>query len=216
MFSRRLFPPIVPLLLLVLAVLSLSGCYRTVTEIVLSGDAASLPGLAGTYQSEFNHMAEDPYEKDLLRFKPSSNGNDFLVAISDDEDSGSTRFRKLRDDIFVAQMALGPMALVADGYDIGFVRITAGNFELLLAVPPGHPLPDDSGRAAFEQWFEPVRDGSLLTASQREAAKYGVSIQNREGRVLVEGKPADVRRFIAFHRDWQFVQIARYTRIGGK
>ncbi|MEO5373730.1 MAG: hypothetical protein H7840_05555 [Alphaproteobacteria bacterium] len=207
MASRRA----VYLVLALLVAVGLTGCYRTVVQVVSAEEALAIPGLAGGYESVYNHMTEAP-ERNHLRLEKRPNANDYVVTM-DSESRGNLRFLRLKDDIYLAQMAMETLSYSHPSFDIGFVRISGRTIGMLMAVPPGLPMPEGSGRAAFTDWLDSVRGKLLDTEIGRMAARFDVGVPGRDGGAALEGAGVDVRRFLESHRNWRFVEYARFGKL---
>lgn len=191
----------------------LGGCYETSVMIVTADEAEAVPGLEGTYLPQFNYLSgpQESPDAERLAIKKAGNGNDY-TASSEAEAVGIIRFRKLKDDIYLAQVDSGPMPLDPQTYDVGFVQVTGRTLAFLMPVPPGIPLPKDGTAAAFSRWLESVTAERLEAKAEKHAEAFKVSLSEREGGSALNGNKDAVINFLLSHRDWAFVPFATFTK----
>lgn len=206
-------------LLLVAVVLllvpGLAGCFRTRTQMIGATEAEAVLGPSAKYAVEFNRVADGPTGKaDWLRFDRRGNGNDYVLVSGEDGDTGVVRFRRLANDLYLAQYDAESLPSFGEpGYDIVFLRIAKQRLSFVMPLPPGAAGPSSTGKKEMSDWWSAVLQGELRETMSGAAEPFNVDVPDTGSGLLFEGAAQDIRHFFEGQAKWPMVELIRLRKV---
>jgi len=161
MFSAKV-EGLLRLILMVVLVVLVSGCYEVRQEVIRASDAVAVDGLPGTYNSK------DSKARTEIMTVPNSNDYRFQEITSEATESGYLRAVPLYDDIYISQTKYDNSGV----YYIQFYRFTRTNDKGYASLSVSSPIFDLAQEHGIEVGYDDFAVNITLEGKRQDILAF--------------------------------------------